>query len=564
MSDASETVDVLVVGAGPTGLMMASELLRHGLRVRLVDAEDRRCEQSRAIAVHARTLEILDDVGVGQSIVDAGKKLVGATLWAGGAEPVVRLDFDELPSRHRYVVSIAQAETERILGELLEKRGGAIERQTSLVSYRQDGTGVTATLKAPSGETSCRAAWLVGCDGAHSVTRKTMGVAFDGETYDESLFLADVKIAWDVRDDRISTWFGDDGLVACFPLPGGRFRVVGTIPAHDERKEPPSLEVIQTMVRMLSGLPAEVTDATWLARFRVHCRQVAHYRDDRVFLAGDAAHIHSPAGGQGMNTGIQDAHNLAWKLALVHRGDARGRLLDSYETERHAVGKRILASTDAATKVGLIRSAPVRGTRNQIARFLTSFESVQHRIAATLSELSIAYDGSPIVREDVTGLLNARIGTAAGGETPTLASVREFSAGPAAGHRAPDGKVTRAGEGGTQRLMETLDSRKHTALLFDGRSASSDGYARMNAVAAAITGRFGASIDVKVITPRSSRPEGLAKDLTVLLDPDGELEKAYAASTECLYVIRPDLWVGYRSQPIAEEQVLAWLGSFLR
>lgn len=564
MSEASETVDVLVVGAGPTGLMMASELLRHGLRVRLVDTEEQACAQSRAIAVHARTLEILDDVGVGQAVVDAGKKLVGATLWAGGAEPVVRLDFDELPSRHRYVVSIAQAETERILGELVKERGGAIERGTSLVSYRQDGTGVTATLKTKDGETTCRAAWLVGCDGAHSATRKTMGVAFEGETYDESLFLADVKIAWDVRDDRISTWFGDDGLVACFPIPGDRWRVVGTIPAHDERKEPPAIETIQTMVRMLSGLPAEVSDATWLARFRVHCRQVAHYRDDRVFIAGDAAHIHSPAGGQGMNMGIQDAHNLAWKLALVHPGEARGRLLDSYEAERHAVGKRILSSTDAATKVGLIKSAPVRGTRNQVARFLTSFEAVQHRIAETLSELSIAYTGSPIVHEDVTGLLNARIGTAAGGETPTLGSVREFAVGPGPGHRAPDGKVTRAGEGGTQRLMQTIDSRKHTALLFDGRSASNEGYARMNGVAAAITGRFGGVVDVKIVTPRSSRPEGIAKEVPVLLDPDGELEKAYAASTECLYVVRPDLCVGYRSQPIAQDQVLAWLGSYLR
>lgn len=558
------SVDVLVVGAGPTGLTLAGECLRHGLTVRIIDMASAPCDQSRAIAVHARTLEIFDDLGIGDRLIDRGKKLVGATLWAGGPEPIARVDFDSLPSRHRYVLSIAQAQTEEVLGELCAQRGAEVERSTELLSFRQDGTGVTAKLKGPAGESTCRAAWLVGCDGAHSVVRKGMGVSFEGETYDEKLFLADVKIAWDVRDDRISTWFGDDGLVACFPLPEGRWRVVGTIPAGDERTEPPSLETIQTMVRMLSGTPAVVTDPVWLARFKVHCRQVAHYRDDRVFLAGDAAHIHSPAGGQGMNTGIQDAHNLAWKLALVHRGDARGALLDTYEAERHAVGKAMLAATDAATKIGVIKSAPVRGTRNQVARFLSSFESVQYKIAESLSELGIAYTKSPIVHEDTTGLLNARLGTAAGGETPTLSSVREFSAGPSAGQRAPDGKVTLAGEGGTKRLLETVDSKKHVVLLFDGRSASAEGYPRLGAIAASITTRFGASVDVKVITPKNARPSELAKDVAVLLDPDGELERLYAASTECVYVLRPDLWIGYRSQPADEQKLSTWLRTFLR
>jgi 2-polyprenyl-6-methoxyphenol hydroxylase-like FAD-dependent oxidoreductase len=561
----ADAIDVLVVGAGPTGLTLAGELLRRGLKVRIVDSAPAATEQSRALAVHARTLEIFDDLGIADELIAAGKKVIGATFWSGGTEPIARVDFESIPSRHSYLLLVAQAETERALGRLLERRGGAVERGVQLTTLRQDGTGVTAQLTPAGGgePTEVRAAWVVGCDGAHSTVRKVVGIPFAGDTYDEHLLLADVKIAWDVRDDRVSSWLGEEGLVACFPLAGGRWRVVGTAQRGDESKEPPALETIQAMVRLLSGTPATVSDPAWLARFRIHCRQAAHYRDDRVFLAGDAAHIHSPFGGQGMNLGIQDAHNLAWKLALVHRGDARGLLLDTYERERHAVGRAVLTTTDAATKVGILKSAPARGARDQFARLLTGFEAVQHRIAETVSEVAVRYE-SAIVREDATSLLNARLGSAAGGETPTLGTVREFAAGPRAGRRAPDGKVTLAGEGGTKRLLSILDARRHTVLLFDGRSASAEGYARMASIDAAVRARHPDLVDVKLVTPRSARPAELPAELSVLLDPDGELERAYAAGTECLYVVRPDLCVGYRSQPADEAKLLAWLATFLR
>lgn len=556
-------VDVLVVGAGPTGLMLGGELLRHGLSVRVVDAGAAPVAESRAIVVHARTLEILDDLGVGDAFVSRGKKLVGATLWAAG-EAIVRADFDELDTRHPYLLSISQAETEKLLGELLVKRGGKVERETALVSFTQDGTGVTAKLGTGAGETSCRAAWIVGCDGSRSTVRKTLDIPFEGATYDDRFLLADVAIDWDVRDDRISSYFGDDGLTACFPLAEKRWRIIATARPGDERTDPPTLEEMQTLFAARTGTRGKLSDATWLARFRIHCRQVARYRDDRAFLCGDAAHIHSPAGGQGMNTGMHDGHNLAWKLALVHRGDGRGSLLDSYGTERHAVGKGLLAGTDAATKIGTLKNAFARGFRNEVARFLSSFEFVQARIVRDVAELGIEYRKSPIVREDVTGLLNARLGTAAGGETPTLGSVREFSAAPAAGARAPDGRITLAGASGTTRLLSAIDTTKTTVLLFDGKSSSPDGYARFDAIAKVVRERFASCVDVAVVTPRNVRPPELAADTKVFLDESAELEHKYAATTECVYVIRPDLWIGYRAQPVSEEKLVAWLKSFLR
>jgi 2-polyprenyl-6-methoxyphenol hydroxylase-like FAD-dependent oxidoreductase len=556
-------VDVLVVGAGPTGLMLAGECLRHGLSVRVIDTSTGPVKESRAIVVHARTLEILDDLGVGDAFVAKGKKLVGATLWAAG-EPIVRADFDELETKHPYILSISQAETEGLLEGLVVERKGKVERETELLSFRQDGTGVTAKLRTKAGETTCRAAWIVGADGCRSTVRKALGIPFEGATYDDRFLLADVAIDWDVRDDRLSSYFGEDGLVACFPMPGGRWRLIGTARAGDERTEAPTLEEMQALFTARSGTKGKLADATWLARFRIHCRQVARYRDDRAFLCGDAAHVHSPAGGQGMNTGMHDAHNLAWKLALVHRGDARGALLDSYEVERHAVGKGLLAGTDAATKVGTLKNAFARGFRNEIARFLSSLEFVQARIVRDVAELGIEYRKSPIVREDVTGLLNARLGTAGGGETPTLGTVREFAAGPAAGARAPDGRVTVAGTAGTTRLLSELDTRKTNVLLFDGKSASPDGYARFSAVDAAVKERFGASVAVSVVTPRNVRPPELTAGIPVFLDESGELEQKYAAATECVYVVRPDLWIGYRAQPVSEEKLTAWLAGFLR
>lgn len=558
----ADSVDVLVIGAGPTGLMAACELLRRGLSVRVVDERPAPSTKSKAIVVHARTLELLEEAGVSEALIARGLPLRGVTMWAGG-EVIVTAEFEDLDSRFPYLLSIAQSDTEQVLTDRLEKLGGKVERETQLLRFRQDGTGVTATVKK-TGEETIRAAWMIGCDGARSTVRTQLELGFDGSTYDEHFLLADVKIAWDVRDDRISTWLSEDGLVACFPMREGRWRVIASAPRGDATEAHPTLEEMQAIVARRTNAGAQLSDGTWLSRFRIHCRQVSTYRDDRVFLAGDAAHVHSPAGGQGMNAGIQDAHNLAWKLAMVHRGEARGIVLDSYTTERHAIGKAILRGTDFATKIGTFKNPIARAARNEAARYLSGFEIVQQRIKNEVSELATTYESSPIVKEDVLSLLSARLGSAAGGETPTIASMREFEAGPRAGARAPDGRVTIAGTGGTKRLANVLDGSAHTLLLFDGRSDSEDGYERLASIERAVRERWGEVIRTYLVTPRSQRPAILPESIPVLLDPDGDLEKRYGASTECLYLVRPDLYVGYRSQPADLDKLVAYLRTILR
>lgn len=557
-------VDVLIAGAGPTGLTLACDLLRRGLSVQLVDANTEAASNSRAVAMHARTLEMLEPLGVTKELLPLGKTLHGVTVFAEG-EPIARADFEELDSTYKLVLSVPQTDTEACLTRALEALGGKVDRGVKLAGFRQDGTGVTCELVRGENKETVRAAWLVGCDGAQSVVRKKLELAFEEGTHDDDFVLADLKITWDVRDDRVSAFLGEDGVFACFPMPGGTYRIIASLPMEArESKAAPTLSDMQTLFAQRTGKNGTLSDPTWIARFKATSRQVKHYRDDRVFLAGEAAHVHSPAGGQGLNAGIQDALNLGWKLALVHQGHARGLLLGTYQLERHGAGRAVIRSSDVAAKMANVKGNVAKSARNELARFLSAFEIVQARAAKDISDLGINYEQSPIVREDKTGLLNARLGSAAGGDTPTLGSVREFAVAPAAGQRAPDGKITLAGQGGTQRLLSLLDGKKHALLLFDGRSHSAEGYARFTSLAASVNSQFGDAIGVWVVTPRSARPAEVPNDVPVLLDPDADLEKRYAATTECVYLVRPDGYIGYRSQPCDEGKLMEYLKSVFR
>jgi hypothetical protein len=261
-----------------------------------------------------------------------------------------------------------------------------------------------------------------------------------------------------------------------------------------------------------------------------------------------------------MNTGIQDAHNLGWKLALVVKGQARASLLDSYDAERHAVGKGVLAQTDRATRMGLMTGLLVP-VRNQAVRFVTSFEYVRRQIVREAAELTVGYAGGPLCGEHTLSPLGARVGSAAGGETPSVGSRLAFSAGPRPGSRAPDAMFTRS-DGRRGRLSEIWSGDAFTLLLFDGRHASAAGYACLAAIAARMHARFGELVRAFVITPRADRPMELPVELEVLHD-GGELEARYGGQTECLYLLRPDLYVGFRSQPASADALDAYLAAVL-
>jgi 2-polyprenyl-6-methoxyphenol hydroxylase-like FAD-dependent oxidoreductase len=556
-------VDVLVVGAGPTGLSLALELRRHGLRCRVVDKVDGPSVWSKAQAIHARTLELLERAGVAGELLADGKRIQQITVYSD-ERMVAQARIEGLDTRYPYIYSLPQRDTEIVLARCLERTGAVVERRVELSRFTQDDQGVDATLVHADGrEEVVRAAWLVGCDGAHSTVRHALALPFTGSTYEIRIIQADVRVAlpMEVEDDEAVVFLGPQTLVGLLPLPGvQRYRMLVPRPPGDETEA--TLENFQAIFAKVGPPGAVVDDPAWMIAFRLHCRMVDRFRVGRVFLAGDAAHIHSPAGGQGMNMGIQDAFNLAWKLALVQRGVGQPVLLDSYHAERHPVAKATLAGTDTATS-GLALQLSLRNSvalelRNQIVGFATGLGLLRRKAARTASMLDVRYEDSPVLGQDRPTLLGTRM---LGGhdETPTVRDWFHFGHGPGPGERAPDVLLDEEGEG-SPRLFSHLDPRLHTLLLFDGATASEAGYRGFVEIAARLAARFPGLVAVRIVVPHDARPAALAGwDGEVVLDATGAVHERYGARSECLYLVRPDGYVGYRSQPADLDTLLAYL-----
>jgi 2-polyprenyl-6-methoxyphenol hydroxylase-like FAD-dependent oxidoreductase len=391
---------ILIVGAGPVGLTMATELARFGVSVRIVERSPHPTETSRALVVWSRTLELLDRTGCTHAFLEAGLKGHGASLRAGQTV-LGRPRFDDISSAYNFALMIPQRDTERLLIEHLRSLGVEVERQVELVSFSKGSDGVEAVLGHADGRReTVSVPWLLGCDGAHSAIRHGLNIEFHGSAQGDDWLIADVQLAGEHAppEDEISIYFHRDGPFVIFPLPGQRARIIATrgkIDATHPRPDP-TLSDVQALIDQRAGGGFMATDPVWLTNFQINERKVSQYRHGRIFLAGDAAHIHSPAGGQGMNTGMQDAINLAWKLAMVVHGDARESLLDSYSPERNAVGDMVLRNAGVLTDVATLTNPAAQAARNLVARFLLGFHAIRHEMATTMSEVDIAYTKSPL------------------------------------------------------------------------------------------------------------------------------------------------------------------------
>ena len=349
---ATRDPEVLIVGAGPTGLVLALWLTRLGVRVRIVDKAAEPGETSRAIAVAARTLELYRQLDLSREVVELGLPLAAFNVWVDGKrEGRAELGAGGAGlSPFPYALVFPQDEHERLLGRRLAALGVDIERSTELLDFEQSGGGVTARLRGPDGAVSiCHAAFLAGCDGAKSVVRQGLNIGFPGGTYAHLFYVADVEASGPQINREAHVAFGDDGdFVACFGLRDARHaRLIGTVRPDAEDKRD-SLDWKDVNKRVLERLGLTVAHVNWFSTYRVHHRVASAFRIGRVFLLGDAAHIHSPVGGQGMNTGIGDASNLAWKLAMALRRTADARILDSYEEERVPFARTLVQTTDRA------------------------------------------------------------------------------------------------------------------------------------------------------------------------------------------------------------------------
>ncbi|MBS0559571.1 MAG: FAD-dependent monooxygenase [Proteobacteria bacterium] len=391
---------VLVAGAGPVGLTMAAELARYGVAVRILDRNAARTDKSKALVVWPRTLELLDRAGCAGNFLGSGMRLNGARIVAGG-RPLARIGFGEVASPFPHGLMIPQSETERLLEDHLAGLGVRVERETELAAFDADAKGVVATLRRPNGdEETLEVDWLIGCDGAHSTVRHALGLDFGGDTLMTDWILADVHLdGLGVPPDELAIYWHAEGILVLFPISSGRYRVIADagVVQGDARRPDPALAEVQAVLDRRGPGGVAVRDPVWLSSFRINERKVKDYRAGRVFLAGDAAHVHSPAGGQGMNTGMQDAFNLAWKLALACHGTARAPvLLDSYSAERSAVGDEVLRDAGRMTEIAILRNPVLQALRNAAARVVLGLGPVRHGMAEALSELSVGYPQSPL------------------------------------------------------------------------------------------------------------------------------------------------------------------------
>jgi 2-polyprenyl-6-methoxyphenol hydroxylase-like FAD-dependent oxidoreductase len=372
--------DVLIVGAGPTGLTLATALAVRGIRATVVDRQAAGANTSRAAVVHARTLEVLEQIGIVDRLVSLGVRAPRFTI-RDRDRVLLPVRFDDLPTRYPYTLMISQAVTEAVLLERFTELGGQVLRGRAVTDLAQDDQGVTATVEDGA---QLRARYLVGADGMNSTIRERAGIGFHGGSYDESFSLADVRMTGAVPSDEVILYFSPTGLVVVAPLPGGVHRIVATV---DSAPEHPDVDYVQALLdaRGPERERAIVKEVVWGSRFRVHHRVVDTYRAGRILLAGDAAHVHSPAGGQGMNTGIQDAMALAEALATALTS-GNEEPLNAYNSIRRPIAKQVVALADRLTRLATV-GRQLRPLRNTLLKLLACVPAFRRRLAWRLSGL---------------------------------------------------------------------------------------------------------------------------------------------------------------------------------
>lgn len=538
----SAAPSVLVVGAGPVGLSTAAELARHGVRVRIVDRREGPVTYSQAAAVHVRMQEILGAMGIVDGWLAAGHHLQRVSVRAFGKKlGVIRPDGVDSPYPGPLI--IGQDITERLLVAHLERLGVAVERQVEATAYAQDADGVNVTLKPLAGEKreeAVRVPWVVACEGSSSAAREALGIPFEGARYTGQEFIqADVRVHGSYPAGSIYTFINKERTLIMFPFDDqGNYRVL-CIRAEQAggSHEPPTLAEIQTIAREMTGDPGlTLSDPRWLNRFRTQHRLAARFRGGRIFLAGDAGHVHVPVGGQGMNYGIQDAFNLAWKLATVVRGFARPEpLLDSYHVERHRVDAALLHGTDEGFRSMVHPSAWKELAMRLVGPVALGSDTIQERVRDLLSGVKIHYHGS------------------------LLAEDRGGSAGPVAGDRAPDGKGVLLPGRETKSLFDLFyPTGRWTLLLFGGLEPTEDACWKLAAAGAAVLTDFGHLINAHFVLTDLDLATSIEGG-SVLLDREHTLHERYGVKAACIYLVRPDGYVGFRGSADHGGELLSYL-----
>lgn len=541
----AKKIDVLIVGAGPTGLTLAYQLRRLGVSFRIIEKNPEPSTTSKAIGLQYRVSEVLNWMGLFDRFLARGVRGVGLNFYAGG-EQILHLRLDNLrgmSGRGAFEpkgLVIPQSVTESLLIEALEERGAGVERSTTFVEFTQDDDRVASHIKrADGGKEIVESRYLVSCEGPHSLIRKQAGLSFAGKTYPVSYFMADVELDWEISHEDVHVWIHEDGMFSAIPMPGDRrWRLfVESGKEIEESATEVTLDLVRRiMAERVADRTTQASNPTWLSEFRISCRMVDRFSNGRVFLAGDAAHIHSPTGGQGITTGVGDAYNLAWKLDMALRGAASDALLDTYSEERLPVVRSVLKTTDQTASVFLAHTRLRQLFRDRIVLPLLRSRLMQKRLTRRLSQLDMNYRGSSLSENQETGLLGR-------------ARVR-------AGDRAPDVLFRDARTGEETSLFEFLGHSRPVALFGMDQDSTSERMASIERLMQAC-GRLG--IESYLVVPEPARrPE------RGLIDISGDFRRLYGARGEFLYLIRPDGYAGLLQRPIDEPALRAYMTKLFR
>jgi 2-polyprenyl-6-methoxyphenol hydroxylase-like FAD-dependent oxidoreductase len=511
--------DVVIVGAGPTGLSLACQFVRHGVDFVVVEKNGSVTPYSKAIGVHARTLEIYEQLGLAREAVEQGMIAGKIRLLSGGE---VRGEFElsnvgEGMSPYPFVLMLEQSKNERLLYDYLKSRGRDVLWNTALESFSQNEAGVTALLKSADGDSqTIEARYLVGCDGAKSPVRHALGLAFEGSTFERTFYVADVQVDWKFGHDALTGSLSKETFVIFFPLKGEkRYRIVGVFPEEFAGEEGNVLyEEIEARIKQEAELELDIHDVEWFSTYKVHTRAVSRFSEGRCFLAGDSAHIHSPAGAQGMNTGIQDAYNLAWKLALVLKGEAGERLLETYNEERLENARNLLRTTDRMFQLAAGPEWFLAFIRTNVfpvvAGYLFSLDSVRRFVFPLVSQIGINYRHGSLSRHDGDEDFKVK-----------------------AGDRVPYFPV----EG--ESVYDRLRQPKFHLLVFNDECAPT-GFSEME-----VEGRYSDLVDFQ----------------TIPLSP--QAAEAFGADRPFVVLLRPDNYIGYISAEPSSNELQAYLENFV-
>lgn len=505
---------ILIVGAGPTGLMMACELARYGIAFRIIDKKPERTLTSNATWVQTRTIELLDQVGLASRFLEAGHPCNAINFYIDG-KPLVNLSLKDIDSAYPFILMLPQSETERLLIDRLEEFKHHVEWSSELIDVKQEGSKVLSTIQISGGKMeTITSDWLIACDGANSTIREKSQIFFPGENLTEQFVVADTHIDSFTSKNEIHLFFGKGTLFAASPLGGNKYRIAANLHLDHPRQTFYKKEVIDIVQERGRGA-YYVTDVAWISTFWIHGKIAEKMRRHSIFLMGDAAHIHSPAGGQGMNTGIQDAYNLAWKLALIIKGKAKPILLDSYQAERYPVISEIVNQTEKFTKMALFDKSFLTNLRKFSHQILHGDEEITKKACALISQVGIQYQDSPVINYE-------------NNHNPCISP----------GKRAPDVTIDQS-----TRLYDYFRNNYHNILLFTGTSEKNHILPHIKQLQEWLNQFHPDLIKTYLITN-----EKIYDVDDVISDSDDAIHKSYHITKPTILIIRPDNYIAYYSE----------------